>query len=335
MIRRVINMKVLGLDPGFGDCKIGLMVDGVIKEHIKEVNAIAKLPDDSNSGIKYTGKEKNVIKYDNAWWLVGSGATEMPDSTVFNIDSFEALQKISPLLVKKGFQRYSEDPEGGADIDLLVVTISMAYLDKAEDYKRFLSDNIPFSKDKIRVIPQGAGCKIALDNIGLNINDPSRKKTIPSYLGLDIGFSTIDVFPVINGSIMGGGIKGYPGLGITKVAQYVQSEIKNNYKIDIGLTRVKEAMYEGRLSQRGNIYELKKFIDEGITKYISALHDFLEENYGDQLSSMSNVVIFGGGAEVLKTKKEIWDALYSKDFVLMPETESEFYNCLGALFFRG
>lgn len=56
-------MRVIGLDPGFGDCKIGLMQDGVIKESIKEVNAVAKLPDDSDSGIRYTGKEKNVVKY--------------------------------------------------------------------------------------------------------------------------------------------------------------------------------------------------------------------------------------------------------------------------------
>lgn len=328
-------MKVLGLDPGFGDCKIGLMEDGVIREHVKEVNSIAKLPDDTNSGIKYTGREKNVIKHNNAWWIVGSGATELPDSQIVNIDSFEALQSISPLLVKKGLSKYSEDPNGGSDIDLLVVTISMAYLDKSPEYKRFLSDNIPFPMDKIRVIPQGAGCKIALDNIGLNIDDPSRKKSIPSYLGLDIGFSTIDVFPVINNSIVGGGVNGFPGLGITKVAQYVQGKVKENHKLDLSLTKIKEAMYKGRISIRGDIIDIKEYIDEGVVKYISALHDFLEENYGDQMSSMSNVIIFGGGAEILKTRKDIWDSIYSKNFVLMPETESEFYNCIGALFFRG
>lgn len=328
-------MKVIGLDPGFGDCKIGLMQDGVIKEYLKEVNAVAKLPDDSDSGIKYTGKEKNIIRYNNGWYLVGSGATEMPDSKVINIDSFDALKEISPLLVKKYLGRYSSDPENGSDIDLLVVTISMAYLNQAEDYKRYLSDNIPFPKDKIRIIPQGAGCKIALDNIGLNINDPSQKRSIPSYLGMDIGFSTIDAFLVINGSVMGGAIKGYPELGITKVAKFIKDKVKEVYKIEVGLTRVKEAMYEGKVFQRGVPYDIKDFINEGIIKYINDLRDFLENNYGESMSSISNVIIFGGGAEVLKTHKEIWDAMYSKDFVLMPEVGSEFYNCYGAMFFRG
>lgn len=328
-------MKVLSIDPGFGDCKVGLNIDGVIKEHIKEVNAIAKLPSDADSGIKYTGKEKNIVSYKGDWYLVGTGATEMPDSEVVNIDSFEELKRISPLLAKKYFSRYCDDIENGSDLDLFVVTISMAYLNQAEEYKRYLSDNIPFPKDKIRIIPQGAGCKIALDNIGLNFNDPSKKRSIPSYLGLDIGFSTIDAFPVINGSIMGGAIKGYPGLGITRVAQYVQEQLKTVEKVDIGITRVKEAMYEGKFIQRGIVHDIKKYTEDGITKYINGLHDFMEENYGSIMSSISNVVIFGGGAEVLKTKKEIWDSMYSKDFILMPETESEFYNCFGALFFRG
>lgn len=318
-------MRVLSIDQGFGDVKYGYSVDGVIKEYQKETNAIVKLGNDSESALKYSGSEKNLIKRDGNYYLVGGQALQYPDSKVINVTDYEALKDIAPLIFTKYINKY------GGNVDQIVATISVAYLKYSGEYKQWLAEKLPFPIEKIKVIPQGPAAKVALDYLGLTPDNPSVHSTVKNFLGVDIGFNTVDVFLVVDGSVMPADVQGYAGMGVMKIANKVVEHSKQ-IGHPISISRARQVIYDKRLVVRGETFDFTKVIDEAIDDYIRDLKNFLEEKYSDAMTSISNLILFGGGAEVIRSRQDVWYTMYKKDFVLIPESGAEYYNMFGGLF---
>lgn len=153
-----------------------------------------------------------------------------------------------------------------------------------------------------------------------------------NYLGIDIGFNTIDVFQVVDGTVVGTDVKGYVNYGVCKIAGAIQEFIKQKHSIDISLPRARQAIYDKGITIRGQIIDLKVVISQAVKDYVEFLHKFLEAEFGGVMNSVSNIIIFGGGAEIIKSEQEVWNSFYNKNFVRFPEKFSEYYNALGCLY---
>jgi hypothetical protein len=320
------SKKVLAIDVGFGDVKVGYLVDGKVKDLFKDVNIIYKLPSDKDSELKYTGTEKNIVKIKDEYYMLGGSALNLPDTNLVTVDNFDALKAVTPILVNRYLAKYHDQ------VDILVVTISSAFLKQSGDYKKYISEEVPFPIDHILVVPQGPSAKVGLDNVGLDVEDPSHKESFQSYLGVDIGFNTIDVFTCIDGSVLPADVTGYPGDGIIRIANKIHDYIKDTYKKDFAISRVKQIIYDGKFTSRSETIDVKDVIQKEVSDYIKWLHEFLEEKYGNVMDTIANIVIFGGGAEVIRSQADLWSTMYSRDFVKLPVNSSEFYNTIGALF---
>lgn len=315
--------KRLCIDIGFGDSKIAEMVNGVISSYKKETNAIAQLADETDV-IKYTGTEKDVVKFHDKFYLVGKDALQYPDAAVMEVMDYDTMCKISPLIALKYIKSAN-------DYEQITFTLSSAFRNYSEDYRNHLVNELGMERDKVKIIPQGAGCKVTIDNIGLDLSNPSSKSTYKNYFIIDIGFNTIDVAAVIGNSLMPGDIKGHPGEGVVNVAKFVAEKLKGQ-GLEVSIARARSILYDGSYKKREKVYDCREYIKAGIDEYLDHLKTFLENNYGNRMNTIDNVIIFGGGAELIKNNSEKWKTLFGEGFMITPVVDAEYYNAVGGLF---
>ena len=318
----------LSLDIGFSSTKVAVLRDGILT-FFKEQNAVCKL---GNKG-GYTGDEKNIIEFNGDYYLIGLSALQFPDSEVINDLSYDNIKLLSPLVAKKYMRNYNID-----EIDYVAFSLSSAFLDFSQDYKEHMVASLGLPESKVKLAPQGATAKIAIDNIGLDVDDPSHKDSYKNFLIVDIGYNTIDVANVIDGSLMPGDIRGYERVGACLIAEDVQENIKKNLGLDLSLPRVRNILETKVYKRRDKIYDCHEIVQQAVEKYFATLHDFLEQHYADRLDAISNVIILGGGAELIKLNKEKFEQYdgYGENFVLFPTIEGSatFYNAIGACYLK-
>lgn len=319
-------MYKISLDLGFGATKITTDKDGVVT-WFKETNAITKLGVKSDD-IEFTGREKNVVEFNGAYYLVGTSALQYPDATVMNVLDYDSIKLISPIIAKKYLDKM-EAP------DQIVFSISSAYRKFSKDYKDYLSEQLGIESSRIKILPQGAGCKVALDHVGLDPNSPTNKNDYKSYLIVDIGFNTADVSVVIDGELDPFDIKGYEHEGVVKIAEKVQKQLKSEHDLEISIPRVRTLLDTKILKVRGKTYDCTNMIYKATEEYLTEFKDFLEKYYGDRMDVINNVILFGGGAELVKLHKDHWDELFDtkgSKFMVAPVSDSEFYNSIGGIY---
>jgi hypothetical protein len=318
----------LSLDIGFSSTKVAVLRDGVLR-FFKEQNAVCKL---GNKG-GYTGDEKNIIEFNGDYYLVGLSALQFPDSDVINDLSYDNIKLLSPLVAKKYMRDYNLD-----EIEYVSFSLSSAFLNFSQDYKEHMIASLGLPEDKVKLAPQGATAKVAIDNIGLDVDDPSHKDSYKNFLIIDIGYNTIDVANVIDGSLMPSDIKGYEHVGACLIAEEVQASLKKNFALDLSLPRVRNILETKVYKKRDKIYDCHEIVQEAVGNYFDVLHNFLEDNYADRLDAISNVIFLGGGAELIKLNKEKFEQYdgYGSNFVLFPTIDGSatFYNAIGACYLK-
>lgn len=319
---------------GLGDSKLAINDNGKIT-YFKETNAITKLG--TTGG--YSGNEKNIVFYQGAYYLVGKSALQYPDATVMNVMDYESMKTITPLIALKYLGGEIPSAANGLtaqkiteDFDYVAFTLSSAFRQYSRDYHEFISSALGIPTEKVKIVPQGASCKITLDHIGLDLTNPSLKDSFKNYLIIDIGFNTIDVSNVIDGSLMPEDIKGYPLEGVVNIANHVQQHVKSDLNQEFSIPRIRTALYDKQIKVRDKVYDLTKYIEDASLDYLKHLQQFLEQNYGDRMNTIDNVILFGGGAELIKVHKDAWKEMYGEGFMQFPVTGSEFYNAVGGLY---
>lgn len=316
----------LCFDVGFSGIKGAELKNGVFK-FFKEQNAICDLGTENYDA--YNGKEKDIVAFNGHHYIVGKSALQKKDATIQKIFDYDTMREITPIVATKYLNSY--DPK---EIEYVCFTLSSAFLDKSKDFHRRLTDTLPDYKGKIKLIPQGAGIKKAIDNIGLDVENPSFKDSYKNYLIIDVGFNTIDVASVINGSLIPGDIQGYEHTGAILIAEEVQKQIKSTFDIDLPMSRVKPILEDLSFKSRSEIYDCKEIVKKAVTLYLEVLRDFLEKNYAEEMNAISNVILAGGGAEIVRENRNQWDEYYGKEFMILPKSigSSTYYNALGGLY---
>lgn len=155
-------MLKIGLDCGFGDTKVAISRGNTPPQFFKETNTIVKMTSDDDSVIKYDPNHPNLIKSPDGSriYYIGANALQFPDDRVITVMDYDALKNIAPLLLLKYMREYSEQ------IDRVVTAISIAYAKYANEFKAFISEQTKFPVEKLQVVPQGIGGKVAIDYVG-------------------------------------------------------------------------------------------------------------------------------------------------------------------------
>jgi hypothetical protein len=322
-------VRVLSLDEGFGFTKVVLMEDGVIVDRIKEMDSIVELSDADN----YTNLNSLndiIYEYEGKKYLVGGNALQAvsDNAKVLDVTDYDTFKYVAPILVNKYMKKF------GGDFNRIVLTISYAFYDKSQDYKEYVAKKTGYPVENISVIPQGAAGKLAIDNIGLDPNNPSKKAKYLNYLIVDGGFNTVDISLVLEGRLMPINIKGYPGEGVIKIARQLIDHVKELSGEDISLSKARQIIETRKYVLRGKVYDVASVIDEYINKYIIGLSQLLNSKYGTQLNNIEMVIIFGGLGELIRSKMDVWDTLYNKSFVRIPTEDAEYFNVLGGVFYE-
>jgi hypothetical protein len=308
----------LALDSGFGDCK--LCIDF---KYYKETSALAKL--ESTSILE----DENYVELDGSKYYAFVEAAKLPKSKQLSITNYEELKFATPIFIKAIEKKYN------VKVVNLCLGLSIAMIEKAEDFKTYVSNKLGLALSNIKLLPQGIGSKVAYQEYNLDLEDAAKKNDHRSqnYICMDIGFNTIDVFQVINGKLSNNAIRGFEGRGLIKVASKLREYIKSTLELDCDLPSIKEIISKGGLSIRGHYYDLSAKIRELVIDYSVDTFKFFEEEFAESIDKMDNILLVGGGAALLKSLgseevQQYLDSKYNTGFMMIPKNP-EYYNCLG------
>ena len=328
-------MRTLAIDAGFGYTKVAVLEDGIITHQVKEMDSIVELEtEESMSDLQIIND--SIYEYDGKKFLVGGNALQAvsDEAKVLDVKDYDTFKYITPLLIQKYVKRYK------GDFNRIILSISYAFYKQSGDYKAFVSENTIIDGNKlpienIFVLPQSAAGKMAIDNMGLDLDNPSKKGNYLNYLILDGGYNTLDISLVLDGKLIPStNTKGYPGMGVIRIAEKLIPHVKELSGEDISYSKARQIIETRKYVLRGKKYPVDAFIDTAINDYIVEIGKFLEEKYSTQMNNIENIIIFGGLAELIRNKMDVWNTMYSPNFVRIPESNSEYYNVIGATFYK-
>lgn len=313
-------MKSLGLDIGYGDVKVVIGDGNQITHIFKYSSAIARAQKVSSI------RDPRIVEItlpsgDIDQVYVGPDALSLPSNMIVDIRDYQMLEAYAPAFIAKAL----ETAEVSADeIDVMVCGLSVAQLGMSgyfkERIKQFTVSGKEYKFNNIFLLPQGAGSKLAFDMFGDHYPQPRTTSTNETYIGADCGFCTLDMFYVTDGKTSPNLFEGIENAGVTRIAQDIQSAIKDKFGKDITLREAKEVLDLGYYKLRGTIHDMDDVIKSVCKQYSEYLLTLIEERYGNIIDKCDFVCILGGGVNVLRLEDP---------FFRIVKNKSEYYNALG------
>lgn len=313
-------MRSLGLDIGYGDVKVVIGDGNQITHIFKYSSAIARAQKVSSI------RDPRIVEVtlpsgelDQVY--VGPDALSLPSNMIVDIRDYQMLEAYAPAFIAKAL----ETAEVSADeIDVMVCGLSVAQLGMSgyfkERIKQFTVSGKEYKFNNIFLLPQGAGSKLAFDMFGDHYPQPRTTNMVMSYVGCDIGFNTLDMFYVTDGKTSPNLFEGVENAGVVKIAQNLQSVIKEQYSKDITLREAKEILDSGFYKLRGQRFDMQEVITKVCDDYTKEILTLIEDRYGNIIDKCDFVCLLGGGASILKT---------TDPFFKVVKNKSEFYNAIG------
>ena len=313
-------MKVLGLDIGYGDVKVVIGDENQISHLFKFSSAIARAQKVSSI------RDPRIIEItlpsgelDNVY--VGPDALNLPSNQIIDIRDYQLLEAYAPAFIAKALEIAEVRND---EIDMMVCGLSVAQLNMSgyfkERIKQFTVNGTNYKFEKIFLLPQGAGSKLAFDKFGDHYPQPRTTSTNETYIGADCGFCTLDMFYVTGGKTSPNLFEGIENAGVTRIAHDIQTAIKDKFGKDITLREAKEILDSGFYKLRCVTHDMDEAIKEVCKLYSQYLLELIEERYGNIIDKCDFVCLLGGGVNVLRL---------DDPFFRVVKNKSEFYNALG------
>ncbi len=302
-------MKVAGIDIGFGDTKVWCR-----DKYFKFPTAVAI---DYGQGVDLGSfaSKKTVISYNGKKYMLGEEALlhdPLPTRTV------DFLREYTPLIIAyaKKFADFHE------------VTLGLPlgfYKDHKDEIKnnvtRFRADGKDYSFN-VNVLPQGAG--IAYDY--MYDDHAQRKNVINNAAVIDIGYNTIDVLSIINGSADSTLSFMLDNKGVCQIVIKLMDKLGKKYKHSVDEFTAKKFL------------ETKKYVGYGLTEDITDICTELIKEYADKIVNelfikandvlgKADLVIFSGGGTAL-IKEYISDD-NKKRILFLGDDLAEYSNARG------
>ena len=307
--------KVLAIDIGYGSVKVIYgYEDGTIKNQFKFTSIVALIDKDEFI------KDKRILDYKDKSYYVGEDALNFPHTCQYDIIDFNNLIYFAPLFLYKALQMIGEIP------DVIVCGLSKAQLQYSLTFKeaiqKFTVNNEEFSFENVYILPQGAGSKLAIDTYGVDFPNKQQEFTgLSNYVGVDVGFNTVDIFLVTNGKTSPMYFRGIENEGVMKIAKKIAEYIKTEYNKEISLHEAKEVLDNGFFKLRGTKYDLSSIITGIKEIYLKDLLNLIEENFNNALDKSDYVFLSGGGSAFLNDS--------SDKKIRTPKSNFEYYNAIG------
>lgn len=307
-------MKIGGIDVGFGDVKCTYGTERDIIKIFKFPSVVAKIT--SNDLVH----DDRVFFNSGLSYYVGEDALKLESSKIQDVTTYQNLERYTPLFLSKCLQIIGEIP------DVINVGLSIAHIEQSGHYKEsvsgFFVNDLKVKASKVTVIPQGIGAKIAFDAYGENFPDPRKDyNEQANYIGVDLGFNTVDVFQVINGKTTPNLIRGIENQGIIRVVIALIRHLKDEYQIGLSIKEGKDAIDNGYFRRRGKTYDIAEFLVIEKKTYLTYLESLIEQEFGKILDKVDFMVLFGGGAIIFRDQ--------SSQFIRVPQNRIEYYNSIG------
>jgi len=310
-------IKILGCDPGYGDVKV------VYGPYNKDPNKMFKF----NSVVgkvdlsQYVN-DPRVYQYRGGSYYIGNLALALESSKIIDIIAYDKLETFSPLFIKYVIDQIKEVP------DIIVCGLSIAQIANSGHYKDLIYDYLvsdcKLPVKKVAIIPQGIGGKLCFDKYGINF--PQHNESFSdynNYVGIDVGFNTLDIFQVIENKTSSNLIKGLENQGLVKIVLKLLKAIAETYSTNSSFTlkEGKNILDNGHFRIRGNEFNVTKLVDSIKKEYLSELTALVEDQFGEILNKMDFIRLFGGGSYIFKDIKD--------PFIQVPASRSEYYNAIG------
>lgn len=309
-------MNLLAIDIGYGDIKVVYGDDhGNIYKKFKLSSIIGFV---GHSDIITDSRQ---YLYKDKYYYVGEDALALESNRIIDITSYNNLEYFAPLFLVHVINMLNENP------DKIITGLSKAQIGNSGHFKNALSEFVVNGytyKYDISVLPQGVPSKLTIEKYGINypeINTEFLDKS--SYICIDVGFNTLDVFQCVNGRTSANLAEGLEGEGIMKLASQLQTIISSESRFNrtITLKEAKEILDTNTYSLRGTKYDLTKEIESIKVKYLEYLKTLIEQRYGKVIDKMDAIYLVGGGSIIFKNM--------SDGFFRVPTSSNEFYNALG------
>lgn len=315
-------MKKIAIDLGFGSIKVCYENSAGVRRYEKYISAIGRV---GSSGII---QDTNAFVFNNQTYYLFDTALKLPNNQLMDLQSYNDLKEASPIIISYLLKKY------GVEYDLIILGLSVAMIEQSGDYLNYLATNLSMPEDKFLLIPQGVGSKIAYDKFNVDLDDPTQYNNTKArnFLGVDIGFNTIDIYQCIGGVCSGQTIQGFKNEGVTKVAFGLIDIIRAERGLNITIQHAKEILETGVLVHRGQNFDYRDKIDSLIRSYLTGIIELIETNFSSVIDNMDNLLFVGGGAALLakyrESINEVVQKYYKGDFVIIPKNP-EYYNVVG------
>lgn len=315
-------MKRIAIDLGYGHVKVCYENSEGVRRYEKFISSVGKV------GTSSIIKDSNAFEFNGQTYYLFDASLKLPNDQLLDLTTYEGLREASPIIIAFLIKKY------GVNYDRIILGLSVAMIEMSADYLNYLASQLSKPVESFILIPQGVGSKLAYDSFNRNPEDPTQYNDtrVRNFLGIDIGFNTIDVYQCIGGVTSGQTIKGFKGEGVCKVAMALMDSIRNDTGIQITLQHAKEILETGRLVHRGASYDYRSKIDEFIKLYLENVINLIETNFSKVIDNMDNLLFVGGGAALLKkyydSVHEVADKYYKGDFIIIPNVP-EYYNVIG------
>lgn len=310
---------VLGLDVGYGDIKVIMGTsDGKILKQYKFSSTIGITKRNPHV------RDSRVFDYLEHSYYVGEDALKLPSENLIDITEYKNLEYYAPLFLYAVIKQLNIVP------DIIVSGLSKAQIENSGYYKEalqnFTVNGETFKFENVFILPQGAGSKLTIDEYGDNF--PHKQEQFmgdTTFVGIDIGFNTLDMFLVTDGKTSPNLFEGIEKEGVMKIATKVAQKVKEVHGRGITLHEAKDIIDTGVYRLRGQSHEFKEYVDEVKKGYLKELLELIESRYGDILDKCDFIFLSGGGSTIFKTT--------DSGFIRVPKSAHEYFNSIGFYLF--
>jgi len=307
--------KILGIDIGYGDNKITYGTsDGNIIKQFKFPSAIGVTKRNPNV------EDNRIYDYKEHSYYIGDNANHLPSDNRVDMSDYKNLEYYAPLFLYHAIRQIGETP------DVIVAGLSVAQINNSEYFKEALKsfnvNSTDFTFESVYILPQGAGAKITTDKYGNHFpKEQDEFLGTTTYVGCDIGFSTLDMFMVTDGKTSPALFEGIEKEGVMKIATLIAKRVHELHGRKIGLHEAKQVLDTNVYKLRGQSHDFREYVEEVKKDYLKGLLQLIEVKYGKILDQCNFIAVTGGGSALFKST--------SDGFIRIPDNHHEFYNSIG------
>ena len=216
-------MRLIAIDCGYSSVKCCFYSEDGALQFDKYISSVAKID--------------NPLEVDNDvmfnlgsdTYVMGAAALKLGRTYLIDIKDYESLKSVYPVWISYLLNKY-----GGIDsFDHVIIGLSLAFSDKADDLLTYLYDTLMIEKDNyFYVLPQALSCKLGYSLKGLDITDTNTgsmgEAALNNYLIVDGGFYTLDWATVIGSKASAGAAVGIKDSGIVRIVYSIADFLFRN-----------------------------------------------------------------------------------------------------------